>query len=141
MKTILYIALLSSLSCAQKNTGTLSSNPTETTATEVSAGEMPTSCKKKEDCPPGVKDPCNVPAMTEDEIAKSQEDEQQCFADCVQSRQAEAIAHDVIESECQQSCMQEHFVGQVRVVPSSPKLETETTEKKTEETTETKTEE
>ena len=76
--------------------------------------------------------------MTEEEIAKSQEDEQQCFADCVQSRQAEAIAHDVIESECRQSCMQEHFVGQVRVVPSSPELETDTTK---EETTETKTEE
>ena len=141
MKIILYIALLSPLSCAQKNTETLSSNPTEMTDTTASETQDPTFCKKKEDCPSGVKTPCNVPAMTEEEIAKSQEDEQQCFADCVQSRQAEAIAHDVIEAECQQSCMQEHFIGQVRVVPSAPDLKTDATEEKTEETTELQTEE
>ena len=138
MKTILYIALLSSLSCAQKKTGDITSNPAETIAPETPDKEV---LPNQEDCPPGVKTPCNVPAMTEEEIAKSQEAERKCFADCVQSRQAEAIAHDVIESQCQQSCMQEHFVGQVRVVPSVLERETDTTEEKKEETTESKTEE
>jgi len=134
MKTILFLATLFPLvSCGQKQPTT---SPSET----VSATEKATSSndkiseldiqKKEEDCPPGVKIACNVPTMTQDEIDSINAANKQCFEECVQSRQAEAIAHDVIESECQYSCNQQHFVGQVQVAPSLEVFEEETEEKK-----------
>lgn len=72
------------------------------------------------DCPPGVKTACNVPTMTQEEIAVIQEKNKECVQECVRSRQMEAVDHNMIESQCQHSCNQEHFVGQVQVAPSLP---------------------
>lgn len=88
-----------------------------------------TSTINDSDCPPGVKTGCNVPTMTQEEIAAVQEKNKKCVQECVQSRQMEAIDHKMIEYQCIESCNQEHFVGQVQVAPSlpleAPKVETE----------------
>ena len=90
---------------------------------------QPPSTVEDSDCPPGVKTACNVPTMTQEEIAAIQEKNKECVQECVQSRQMEAIDHKTIEYQCIESCNQEHFIGQVQVAPSlpleAPKVETE----------------
>ena len=134
MKTIFFLATLFSLaSCGEKKP---TATPTETVSVEKQANPSDEKIseldiqKKEEDCPPGVKIACNVPTMTQEEIDRINAANKQCFEECVQSRQAEAVAHDVIESECQYSCNQQHFVGQVQVAPSLEVFEEETEEKK-----------
>ena len=131
--TLLFSTLLSLISCGQKQPA---NSPTETVSAEEQAkpSDDPISKlaiqKKEDDCPPGVKISCNVPTMTQEEIDRINAANKQCFEECVQSRQAEAISHDVIESECQHSCNQQHFIGQVQIAPSLEAFEEEIEEKK-----------
>ena len=67
------------------------------------------------DCPPGVKNDCNVPSLTQDQIDTINAANKKCFEACVTARQMEAIGHEIIESECQQGCDEQHFVGQGQV--------------------------
>ena len=90
---------------------------------------QPTSVQEDADCPPGVKTACNVPTMTQEEISAIQEKNKECVRECIQSRQMEAIAHEMIEQQCQQSCDLEYFVGQVQVAPSLPQDLVEPTKK------------
>tara|TARA_Y100001954_G_C15256189_1_gene335168 strand:- start:65 stop:415 length:351 start_codon:yes stop_codon:yes gene_type:complete len=84
------------------------------------ASVQPASKVDDSDCPPGVKTACNVPTMTQEEIAAIQEKNKECVQECVRSRQMEAVDYKMIEYQCQESCNQEHFVGQVQVAPSLP---------------------
>ena len=117
--TVSLLSVFLCISCSQKNTET--NQPTTISHTA--------STQKDSNCPPGVKTACNVPTMTEEEIAAVQEKNKECVQECVQSRQMEAIDHNMIEYQCQESCNQEHFIGQVQVAPSlpleAPKLEQE----------------
>ena len=107
----LYIfSLFLCISCSPKK----KEEPQATTSLQV----PPT--KDDSDCPPGVKIACNVPTMTQEEIAAVEAKNKECVQECVRSRQMEAIDHKMIEYQCQDSCNQEHFVGQVQVAPSLP---------------------
>ena len=70
-----------------------------------------------DDCPEGVKIGCNVPDVTQSDLDANQQLIVTCTETCVQSRQAESIGADQIELECHNQCMEEHFMGQVEVVP------------------------
>ncbi len=104
------LSLLFLLACSPKKQ--------EEPKTTVSSQNI--SIEKEQDCPPGVKTACNVPTMTQEEINAIQEKNKECVQECVQSRQMEAIDHKMIEYQCQESCNQKHFVGQVQVAPSLP---------------------
>ena len=115
MKNWLFCLLVCSMiSCSQKNTPTTEAVPAKETLAEKPKEEKTVDA----DCPPGVKTACNVPTMTQQEIADIQAKNQQCVKECVDSRMAEAMAADVIQSQCQQGCNQRFFVGQVQVAPS-----------------------
>ena len=70
-----------------------------------------------DDCPEGVKTGCNVPDVTQSDLDANQQLIVTCTETCVQSRQAESIGSDQIQNECHNQCMEEHFMGQVEVVP------------------------
>ena len=78
--------------------------------------------KQDEDCPEAVKISCNVPDMTEAEMKQIYEANQQCVAQCVQSKQAESVSADMIQQDCRHSCDEQFFVGQVEVVPVLPAI-------------------
>ena len=101
----------------------ISCSPKKKEEAHTSSVEMP--AENNSDCPPGVKTGCNVPTMTQEEIAAIQEKNKECVQECVQSRQMEAIDHKTIEYQCIESCNQEHFVGQVQVAPSLPQEDAE----------------
>ena len=71
----------------------------------------------KDDCPEGVKTGCNVPDVTQTDLDANQQKIQTCTEECIQSRQAESIGAEQIQNECHNQCMEEHFMGQVEVVP------------------------
>jgi len=121
------LTLCSTISCAQKKSETPTRAPV---STETKAEETQ---KAEEDCPPGVKTGCNVPTMTQEEVDEINAANKKCFDECVQSRQAEAIDYRMIEDQCQQSCNQEHFVGQIQLAPSLPNLEEAAKEAETKE--------
>lgn len=77
----------------------------------------PTPVAAHTDCPEGVKLACNVPNVTQKTLQKTEAVIQQCIADCIYARQAEAISADQIQQQCESGCMEEHFIGQVEVVP------------------------
>ena len=104
---LLCTAMALLVGCAQKKT--------EPATPEPPPAEQ---AKTDDDCPPGVKIDCNVPSMTEQEIANINQAKQECVEKCIESRTAEAIGADVIESQCQQGCEEKHFIGQVQVVPT-----------------------
>ena len=79
--------------------------------------EVPSISVGKEDCPEGVKTGCNVPDVTQADLDMNQQKIQTCTEECVQSRQAESIGAQQIQHECHNQCMEEHFMGQVEVVP------------------------
>ena len=94
------------LGCAKQPTPSTSSAPE---ATSISA--------EPDDCPEGVKTGCNVPDVTQAGFDAHQQKIQTCTEECIQSRQAESIGADQIQNECHNQCMEEHFMGQVEVVP------------------------
>ena len=80
--------------------------------------EIPASIiSDSEDCPEGVKTGCNVPDVTQSDLDANQQLIVTCTDTCVQSRQAESIGAEQIENECHNQCMEEHFMGQVEIVP------------------------
>lgn len=99
-----YILLM--FGCANKSTSTTPSIEVPTSITSDS-----------EDCPEGVKIGCNVPDVTQSDLDANQQLIVTCTETCVQSRQAESIGADQIENECHNQCMEEHFMGQVEIVP------------------------
>lgn len=70
-----------------------------------------------DDCPEGVKTGCNVPDVTQSDLDANEQLIVTCTETCIQSRQAESIGADQIQNECHNQCMEEHFMGQVEVVP------------------------
>lgn len=68
--------------------------------------------------PPGVKVAGNLPVRTEAELAERAAARETCVETCLRERQAEARSIELIEADCQGSCMQEHPVEQVEVAPS-----------------------
>lgn len=64
-----------------------------------------------------VKAPGNLPVRTESELAAESEARDTCIQSCVQQRQMEARAIEMIEADCQASCLREHPIEQVEVVP------------------------
>ena len=80
--------------------------------------ELPTSItSNSKDCPEGVKVGCNVPDVTQSDLDTNQQLIVTCTETCIQSRQAESISAEQIQNECHNQCMEEHFMGQVEVVP------------------------
>ena len=75
------------------------------------------STQQLKDCPEGVKTGCNVPDVTQTDLDANQQKIQTCTEECIQSRQAESIGAQQIQNECHNQCMEEHFMGQVEVVP------------------------
>jgi hypothetical protein len=86
----------------------------------VTPVEIPseTSIDETSDCPEGVKVGCNVPDVTQADIDANNAKTTECIDTCIASRQTEAVSAEMIESQCQQQCMEEHFMGQVEVVPT-----------------------
>ena len=107
--TLMNIAFFLFLACSPKKKEDLQ-------ATTVQSIAKP----EDSDCPPGVKIACNVPTMTQNEINAMNAKNEKCVQECVRSRQMESIDHTMIEEQCQQTCNQEHFVGQVQVAPRLP---------------------
>ncbi len=116
MKTLTITSLIFVFACATKTTEPTPIDPPPTEESSIAPKTDP-------DCPPGVKTDCNVPTLTQAEIDKIQEANRQCVADCVSSRQAEAMAAQMIQDQCQNSCDQKHFVGQVQIEPVLNELE------------------
>ena len=113
MKMLLVSAFaVSFLACSKKN----AAPPEKATVIEEASAS---------DCPPGVKTGCNVPMLTKDEISAIQEANQKCVQECVQARQAEAMDATIIREQCQRTCDQEHFVGQVQVALLSASVVTQ----------------
>jgi len=71
------------------------------------------------DCPEGVKIACNVPNVTQNALEQNQAVIQQCIADCIQALQPESVSAQQLQQECESSCNEEHFIGQVEVAPST----------------------
>ena len=81
-----------------------------------STPEVPT-LSETDDCPEGVKIGCNVPDVTQSDLDANQQLIVTCTETCIQSRQAESISAEQIQNECHNQCMEEHFMGQVEIVP------------------------
>ena len=114
MKMLLYFIFLWTLiSCANQNPPVESNNTKQKTVDD--------------DCPPGVKIGCNVPKKTQEEMDAKIQDYKTCVNECIKSRQAESIAHDVIETQCQDGCNQ-HLIEQVQVIQSKEEMEAPTPE-------------
>ena len=92
--------------CAKQPTPTVPSTPESTPTVSES-----------NDCPEGVKTGCNVPDVTQSDLDANQQKIQTCTEECIQSRQAESISAEQIQNECHNKCMEEHFMGQVEVIP------------------------
>ena len=105
---MLYYLLLVHLGCALKSTTPV--QPTTETTDSVTV--------ESDACPEGVKVGCNVPDVTQADIDTNQAKISSCKATCISNRQAESVSADMIESQCQQQCLEEHFMGQVEVVPT-----------------------
>ena len=88
-----------------------------TTTTAPSTPETPHPLSETDDCPEGVKTGCNVPDVTQSELDANQQLIVTCTETCIQSRQAESIGAEQIQNECHNQCMEEHFMGQVEIVP------------------------
>ena len=73
---------------------------------------------ENDDCPEGVKTGCNVPDVTQADLDANQQVIQECIDACIQSKQAESRGAETIQSDCQSACFEEHFMGQVEVVPT-----------------------
>ena len=86
-------------------------------STTPAPSEVPSISAETDDCPEGVKIGCNVPDVTQADLDMNQQKIQTCTEECVQSRQAESIGAQQIQHECHNQCMEEHFMGQVEVVP------------------------
>jgi hypothetical protein len=86
-------------------------------STTPAPSEVPSISAETDDCPEGVKTGCNVPDVTQADLDMNQQKIQTCTEECVQSRQAESIGAQQIQHECHNQCMEEHFMGQVEIVP------------------------
>ena len=86
-------------------------------STTPAPSEVPSISAETDDCPEGVKIGCNVPDVTQTDLDANQQKIQTCTEECIQSRQAESIGAEQIQHECHNQCMEEHFMGQVEIVP------------------------
>lgn len=77
----------------------------------------PTTVENESNCPEGVKTGCNVPGVTESQLQDNQQQIDTCINTCIQSKQTEAQSIDSITLDCQSSCFEQHFIGQVQIVP------------------------
>ncbi len=77
----------------------------------------PTAVENENHCPDGVKTGCNVPEVTESQLQDNQQQIDTCIDTCIQSKQTEARSIDSITLDCQSSCFEQHFIGQVQIVP------------------------
>ena len=100
------LTMICLLGCAKQSTPTVTTTPEPTPIVS-----------ETDDCPDGVKTGCNVPDVTQADLDSNQLKIQTCTEECVQSRQAESIGAEQIQNECHNKCMEEHFMGQVEVVP------------------------
>ena len=83
--------------------------------------EEPLRSEGEENAPtPGVKAPGNLPVVSQAELAAEDAARADCIKECVQSRQMEAVAIEMIEEGCRQGCMDQHPIRQVEVEPSVP---------------------
>ena len=89
----------------------------QSASTTPSSGIPASIISDSEDCPEGVKIGCNVPDVTQSDLDANQQLIVTCTETCIQSRQAESIGADQIQNECHNQCMEEHFMGQVEIVP------------------------
>jgi hypothetical protein len=60
----------------------------------------------------GVKKPDKVLALTEEQLRMKREGRDKCVAECVQSRQMEAMSIEAITAGCEQSCDGQHLLLQ-----------------------------
>ena len=63
----------------------------------------------------GVKSPGNLPVRTEEELAQEEAARRACIESCVESRQMEAVAIEMIEESCATGCMEDHPIMQVEM--------------------------
>jgi|GEM_PF-4122838 len=64
-----------------------------------------------EECPEGVKTGCNVPDVTQSELVEKQSALDICLSACPEDSPGQT------NQDCVNSCQEEHFIGQVEVVP------------------------
>lgn len=94
------------LGCAKQSTPTVPSTPEPTPLVSDS-----------DTCPEGVKTGCNVTDVTQSDLDANEQLIVTCTETCVQSRLTESISAEQIQNECHNQCMEEHFMGQVEIVP------------------------
>ena len=70
--------------------------------------------------PEGVKVSGNLPVYTESELAAAAAERQSCIDECVKDNQMRAVSPQEIRVDCERSCDESHFIGQVEVVPDQP---------------------
>ena len=83
-----------------------------TTSPETAPAELPTSPP-----PEGVKVSGNLPVFTESELAEAEAERLSCIDDCIKANQMRAVSPQEIRVDCERSCDETHFIGQVEVVP------------------------
>ena len=64
-----------------------------------------------EECPEGVKTGCNVPDVTQSELVEKQSALDICLSACPEDSPGQT------NQDCVNACQEEHFMGQVEVVP------------------------
>ena len=70
--------------------------------------------------PPGVKVKGNVPAVKASELAAEDKAREECVAECVAAKVAQARGADDIEAGCRQECGEKFPIRQVEVIPDGP---------------------
>lgn len=70
--------------------------------------------------PEGVKVSGNLPVYTESELAAAEASRQSCIDECIKDNQMRAVSPQEIRVDCERSCDESHFIGQVEVVPDLP---------------------
>lgn len=64
-----------------------------------------------EECPEGVKIGCNVPDVTESELVERESALDLCLSACPEDSPEQS------NQDCVNTCQEEHFIGQVEIVP------------------------
>ena len=110
------LLFLELIACKAASNGT--PIPPQETA-QAAPEEQPLRSEGKEDSPPpGVKASGNLSVVSQAELAAEDAARAECIKVCVQSRQMEAVAIEMIEEGCRQGCMDQHPVRQVEVSPA-----------------------
>ena len=76
--------------------------------------------------PDNIKAPGNLPVMTEAELEVAIEAHESCIEQCIKDHQMRAVSPQEIRVDCERTCDDTHFVGQVEVTPDVLSIPAET---------------